>query len=93
MGRRMDSAGNLVNFNVTPENQLAGADDVWGSESFGTRGEAEAVAGQGWGSDAQFDAIDAQFDALDAPPSIGDTLSDAWGGITDTVGDTFGGWG
>ena len=33
--------------------------------SFGSRGEAQAVASSGWGSDDHFAEIDAQFDSLD----------------------------
>ena len=76
VGRREDVNGNLVNFNVTPENQLSDANSTWESSSFGNRGEAEAVASQGWSSDAHFDAIDSQFDALDSasPSTAGDSI-------------------
>jgi len=37
--------------------------DIQGT-SFGSRSEAEAVANDGWGSDAHFDAIDDQFGGL-----------------------------
>ena len=76
VGRREDANGNFVNFNVTPENQLSNANSTWESSSFGNRGEAEAVASQGWSSDAHFDAIDSQFDALDSasPSTAGDSI-------------------
>lgn len=43
----------------------SGESDLGGS-SFGSQGEADAVANDGWGSDAHFDSIDAQFDSNDS---------------------------
>jgi hypothetical protein len=53
----------------------SGESDLGGS-SFGSQGEADAVANDGWGSDAHFDAIDAQFDAN---TSSSDSGSDSGG--------------
>jgi len=50
----------------------SGDRDVGGSD-FGSKDEADAVASDGWGSDAHFDAIDAQFDANESSGGDGDS--------------------
>jgi len=55
----------------------SGGRDVGGSD-FGSQGEADAVASDGWGSDAHFDAIDDQFDANESTSGGGG--GDAGGG-------------
>ena len=66
-GKAIDSKGNRVNYNVTDANRITN-DDGGGfqSDSYGNAAEAEAVASDGWGSDAHFDSIDDQFDDNDS---------------------------
>lgn len=54
--------------------------------SYGSQAEADAVASDGWGSDAQFDAIDAQFDSLGS--TSGGSGGNYDGGGSDTSDST-----
>lgn len=46
--------------------EVSSGDRDLGGSDFGSQDEADAVASDGWGSDAHFDAIDAQFDSDDS---------------------------
>lgn len=52
---------NTYNFNIDTTNESDGGSD-YDTSSYGSQDEADAVANDGWGSDAHFDAIDDQFD-------------------------------
>ena len=60
------------------------------SSDYGSQSEADAVASDGWGSDAHFDAIDAQFDNLPSTgggSSGGNYSSDTGGGTSGNGSD------
>ena len=66
--------------------------------SYGSQSEADAVASDGWGSDAHFDAIDAQFDSLPSTSGggSGGNSGDTGSSDNDTTSDSMsfgsGGW-